>query len=55
MIEAFAQLGSISAPLIIAFAVNNGLEKMATLGVVLFVCLIPIKFVPEPKTNSIKK
>jgi hypothetical protein len=44
-IEALAQLGSFAAPLIIDFAVNQGLSKMATMGVVLFFCIIPIYFV----------
>lgn len=47
-VEAFAQIGSIAAPLVIAFAINAKLEKMATMAVILLILMIPLKFVPEP-------
>lgn len=51
-IEALAQLGSMASPLIIAFAVDIGVNKLAAMGVVLLICLIPLKFVPEPSQGS---
>jgi hypothetical protein len=48
-------LGSFAAPLIIDFAVNHGLQKMTTMGVVLFFCIIPIYFVPEPTHHQEKE
>lgn len=45
-IEAFSQLGSIGAPLIVAFCIDLGLNKMATMGGVMLVLMISLKFVP---------
>lgn len=51
-IEALAQIGSFASPLIIDMAVQMGWNKLATMGVVLAFCLIPLKFVPEPGSHG---
>ena len=52
-IEALAQVGSFASPLIITLAVNMGWNKLATMGAVLVLCLIPLKFVPEPEKHGL--
>lgn len=45
-IEAFAQLGSILAPILNAFSINNGLPKITVMGFTMFLFTLPLIFVP---------
>lgn len=47
LIEGLAQLGAFIAPMLNAFSINHGLPKITVMGVAMFLCLIPVLFVPE--------